>query len=146
MIRTEITGAEVAEEMEKERRLFQLQMCEVQSWLPPQAARVNHLLHPTLYDWLMIDWLIDSVCLTVSDQSQWDKDEEGRGPAAEPHQVLPCSVQVRAGTQQELYSSMFYFENSLNFLFPGSVFFRTVWKQPTNWSSTSRSWQPTCSM
>lgn len=31
MIRTEITGAEIAEEMEKERRLFQLQMCEVRS-------------------------------------------------------------------------------------------------------------------
>uniref|UniRef100_A0A4W5P4F2 BAR domain-containing protein n=1 Tax=Hucho hucho TaxID=62062 RepID=A0A4W5P4F2_9TELE len=31
MIRTEITGAEIAEEMEKERRLFQLQMCEVSS-------------------------------------------------------------------------------------------------------------------
>ncbi|XP_016125882.1 arf-GAP with SH3 domain, ANK repeat and PH domain-containing protein 1-like isoform X4 [Sinocyclocheilus grahami] len=28
MIRTEITGAEIAEEMEKERRIFQLQMCE----------------------------------------------------------------------------------------------------------------------
>nr|XP_019579432.1 PREDICTED: arf-GAP with SH3 domain, ANK repeat and PH domain-containing protein 1 isoform X6 [Rhinolophus sinicus] len=28
MIRTEITGAEIAEEMEKERHLFQLQMCE----------------------------------------------------------------------------------------------------------------------
>uniref|UniRef100_A0A8D1HZB2 Arf-GAP with SH3 domain, ANK repeat and PH domain-containing protein 1 n=1 Tax=Sus scrofa TaxID=9823 RepID=A0A8D1HZB2_PIG len=28
LIRTEITGAEIAEEMEKERRLFQLQMCE----------------------------------------------------------------------------------------------------------------------
>ncbi|TKS79235.1 GTPase-activating protein ADP-ribosylation factor-directed [Collichthys lucidus] len=28
MIRTEITGAEVAEEIEKERRLFQLHMCE----------------------------------------------------------------------------------------------------------------------
>ena len=31
MIRTEITGAEIAEEMEKERRLFQLQMCEVRT-------------------------------------------------------------------------------------------------------------------
>lgn len=31
MIRTEITGAEIAEEMEKERRLFQLQMCEVRN-------------------------------------------------------------------------------------------------------------------
>ena len=29
MIRTEISGAEIAEEMEKERRDFQLQMCEV---------------------------------------------------------------------------------------------------------------------
>ena len=34
MIRTEITGAEIAEEMEKERRLFQLQMCEVSSFTP----------------------------------------------------------------------------------------------------------------
>ncbi|RXM97475.1 Arf-GAP with SH3 domain, ANK repeat and PH domain-containing protein 1 [Acipenser ruthenus] len=33
MIRTEITGAEIAEEMEKERRLFQLQMCELLSIL-----------------------------------------------------------------------------------------------------------------
>lgn len=31
MIRTEITGAEIAEEMEKERHLFQLQMCEVRA-------------------------------------------------------------------------------------------------------------------
>ena len=29
MIRTEVSGAEIAEEMEKERRFFQLQMCEV---------------------------------------------------------------------------------------------------------------------
>lgn len=29
MIRTEISGGEIAEEMEKERQAFQLQMCEV---------------------------------------------------------------------------------------------------------------------
>ena len=39
MIRTEITGAEIAEEMEKERRLFQLQMCEVRTaWSQPRAS------------------------------------------------------------------------------------------------------------
>lgn len=31
LIRTEISGGEIAEEMEKERRLFQLQMCEVRT-------------------------------------------------------------------------------------------------------------------
>lgn len=32
LIRSEITAAEIADEMEKERRLFQLQMCEVCSF------------------------------------------------------------------------------------------------------------------
>lgn len=30
----------------------------------------------------------------VSAQSQRDQNQEGSGPAAEPHQVLPCAVQV----------------------------------------------------
>ena len=29
LFKTEVTGPEIAEEMEKERRFFQLQMCEV---------------------------------------------------------------------------------------------------------------------
>ncbi len=31
MVRTEVSGGEIAEDMEKERRMFQLQMCEVRS-------------------------------------------------------------------------------------------------------------------
>ena len=32
--------------------------------------------------------------LAVPHQGEWDQDEEGGGSAAEPHQVLPRSVQV----------------------------------------------------
>uniref|UniRef100_A0A672NWL3 Uncharacterized protein n=1 Tax=Sinocyclocheilus grahami TaxID=75366 RepID=A0A672NWL3_SINGR len=38
LIRTEISGGEIAEEMEKERRLFQLQMCEVRNVVHIQLA------------------------------------------------------------------------------------------------------------
>lgn len=46
MIRTEITGAEIAEEMEKERRIFQLQMCEVSMEYPQHGFPVPLVLSP----------------------------------------------------------------------------------------------------
>lgn len=41
LIRSEITAAEIADEMEKERRLFQLQMCEVSH----ELLRKSYILH-----------------------------------------------------------------------------------------------------
>uniref|UniRef100_A0A8C1SS89 Un-named sa1614 n=1 Tax=Cyprinus carpio TaxID=7962 RepID=A0A8C1SS89_CYPCA len=42
MVRTEVSGGEIAEEMEKERRMFQLQMCEVRSaYVCVKAMKIN---------------------------------------------------------------------------------------------------------
>lgn len=43
MIRTEISGAEIAEEMEKERRFFQLQMCEVKKKMEPISLSLSFI-------------------------------------------------------------------------------------------------------
>uniref|UniRef100_A0A8C8AC62 Uncharacterized protein n=1 Tax=Otus sunia TaxID=257818 RepID=A0A8C8AC62_9STRI len=37
MVRSEVSGGEIAEEMEKERRTFQLNMCEVRTWINATA-------------------------------------------------------------------------------------------------------------
>lgn len=37
MVRSEVSGGEIAEELEKERRSFQLGMCEVSHWLHTQT-------------------------------------------------------------------------------------------------------------
>lgn len=55
MIRTEISGAEIAEEMEKERRFFQLQMCEVRA---PASGRGFGPNADALLDALVQSWLL----------------------------------------------------------------------------------------
>lgn len=46
---------------------------------------------------------------TVSPQSQWDQSQERGGPAAEPYQVLPRTVQVRP----DFFFSYFFFAQTL---------------------------------
>lgn len=48
MIRTEVAAAEIADEMEKERRVFQLQMCEVCIVLSCNAQKNSLIFLPIL--------------------------------------------------------------------------------------------------
>lgn len=54
---------------------------------------------------------------TVSPQSQWDQNQEGSGPAAEPHQVLPRTVQVRQKSCREMGSVAYILIKLTCFLF-----------------------------
>ena len=45
MVRTEVSGGEIAEDLEKERRMFQLHMCEVRGNASKHAA--CYMLHAT---------------------------------------------------------------------------------------------------
>lgn len=55
MMRTEVTPAEIAEEIEKERRVFQLQMCEA-SLL--RTSKVQSLMYIFLFFFFLLQYLI----------------------------------------------------------------------------------------
>lgn len=79
MIRTEVNPAEIADEMEKERKMFQLQMCEV------SGVKWNDL---------QADWhcsLSSPLFFSVFNQIQWHQDEEGYWAVAALSWILPCT-------------------------------------------------------
>ena len=49
LIRSEVTSAEIADEMEKERRVFQLQMCEVRYWQLMERKALKFDVRMTLH-------------------------------------------------------------------------------------------------
>lgn len=55
LIRTEVTPAEIADEMEKERRLFQLQMCEVSLCSLHEDNTCNYAPIYTQFPFVIVD-------------------------------------------------------------------------------------------
>lgn len=120
MIRTEISGGEIAEEMEKERRAFQLQMCEVRD--------VVHLSASCSRLWSG-DWGL--FFISVSHQSEWHQNQEGGWLGAEPHQIFSCPVQVSyiftKTIQKQLALWMLHGWNELPFPISLSIQFLPGW-------------------
>ena len=52
MGRTEVSGGEIAEDLEKERRMFQLHMCEVRG----QRVKTCCMLHVTCYNCFILSF------------------------------------------------------------------------------------------
>lgn len=53
MVRSEVSGGEIAEELEKERRSFQLSMCEVSGSLSPSPSPLPSA-HPNSLIWSLL--------------------------------------------------------------------------------------------
>ena len=88
MLRSEVQGTEVAEEMEKERRMFQLQMCEVRGCTEHvtfplmiyllQLIHVSRLFLPASPYPFFFYYLSCNIFFSVSDKSKRNQDEKGR--------------------------------------------------------------------
>lgn len=81
MIRTEVNPAEIADEMEKERKMFQLQMCEVSiSCKPNRLVRRWSSNNNAEY-----------YVFSVFNQVQWHQDKEGYRAVAASSWILSCT-------------------------------------------------------
>lgn len=64
LIRTEVTPAEIADEMEKERRLFQLQMCEVSDAGEDPNIKYKRS-HPSEYMYMYTYVYVRGACIEI---------------------------------------------------------------------------------
>ncbi|EGW09778.1 Arf-GAP with SH3 domain, ANK repeat and PH domain-containing protein 2 [Cricetulus griseus] len=110
MIRTEISGAEIAEEMEKERRFFQLQMCEY-------LLKVNEIKVKKGVDLLqnLIKYfhaqcnvpLCTFLCFVCSSKIKQAQDEERR-QLIQLRDILKSALQVEQKEDSQLRQSTAY--------------------------------------
>uniref|UniRef100_A0A803YHY0 ArfGAP with SH3 domain, ankyrin repeat and PH domain 2 n=1 Tax=Meleagris gallopavo TaxID=9103 RepID=A0A803YHY0_MELGA len=105
MIRTEISGAEIAEEMEKERRFFQLQMCE---YLLKNLIKYFHAQCNFFQDGLKaVESLKPSIETLSTDLYTVTQDEERR-QLTQLRDILKSALQVDQKEDSQIRQSTAY--------------------------------------
>uniref|UniRef100_A0A673IC39 Uncharacterized protein n=1 Tax=Sinocyclocheilus rhinocerous TaxID=307959 RepID=A0A673IC39_9TELE len=92
MVRTEVSGGEIAEEMEKERRMFQLQMCEVRS-----AQAINGVISSSVYKYMNGMYKEERMCRMCLEEFKCIKHKQDD----EKRQLCSLRDQLRPALQPE---------------------------------------------